>query len=298
MPDFFTPDTPIAEAGRYIMAVQLETILTFEPELRETTGETAVHETRKAIRRTLTVFHLFEPFFIEEVVDYYRWQLKKVMRKLAHCRDLTVLLQKLTRFQAESANGRLLDALVDHYQEQKITADVELRHFMGKPKRQRFWEEYQQFVQATGKGAILAEAPFHPTKVKHVAPVLITQQVAAVRAHEETALDAPLAQLHDLRIHLKRLRYTLEFFSPVLGEEIHNTLGVVKELLDNLGHINDAYVTLKFFEPVKGLETAVSLYRAAKEEEIAQLRQEFRPLWQALNAASWRQNLGTAVAFL
>lgn len=298
MPDFFTPDTPIAEAGRYIMAVQLETILKFEPGLRETTGETAVHETRKAIRRSLTAFHLFEPFFIEEVVDYYRWQLKKVMRKLAHCRDLTVLLQKLMQFQAESSDGRLLNALVDHYQEQKITADVELRHFLGKPKRQRFWEEYQQFVQAAGKGVFLAEDPFQPTKVKHIAPVLITQQVAAVRAHEEIAPDAPLAQLHDLRIHLKQLRYTLEFFSPVLGEEIHQVLGAVKELLDNLGHINDAYVTLQFFETVKGLETAVSLYRVAKEEEIAQLRQEFRPLWNTLNAPAWRQSLGTAVAIL
>lgn len=280
------------------MAAQLDTVLHFDKALRETTDETAVHETRKAIRRTFTAFRLFEPFFIEEVVDYYQWQLKKVMRRLARCRDLAVLLQKLQQFQAESPDGRLLDTLISHYEAEKETADKELRHFLAKSKRQRFLQEYQTFVQTTGQGVFPPDDPYQPTTVKHVAPVLIAQRLASVRVYESVAAEASLVELHSLRLQLKELRYTLEFFSSLLGPEIQEVLALVRQLLEGLGHLNDAHVAMQRLETVPGMETAVSIYRAAKESEISLLRTQFVLAWQTFNTPAWRQNLGTAVAIL
>jgi triphosphatase len=48
------------------------------------------------------------------------------------------------------------------------------------------------------------------------------------------------AQRHKLRIALKRLRYTLEFFAPLLPDRrLNSYLGALAWLQDELGQVND-----------------------------------------------------------
>ncbi len=297
MQDLFTPETPIAEAGRQILAAQLAIIFDHEVALLQT-EETAVHETRKAIRRSFTAYRLFAPYFKEETFDPFRWRLKKLMRRLGRCRDLTVFLQKLAYFQETAPQNAALQNLVSYWESQKTAADIALRYYLEKPKRQTFWRQYETFLHTPGRGVASPTNPFQPVKVKYVTPLLIFQAVTAVRAFDDVVGDASLEQLHQLRLQMKELRYTLEFFAPLLGPDIGDVLLVVKQTLEHLGHLNDAHVATRLFQEVNGLETAVSLYRTAKEEEIAHLTQTFIPLWHSLNSAQWRQQLATAVAVL
>lgn len=292
----FTPDTPITEAGRYILAVQLGIILDAETAVLQA-DETAVHESRKAIRRTFTAFRLLEPFFREETFDYFRWRLRKVMRRLGRARDMTVFVHKLEHLKQELPSTVAFEAFIAHWQAQKTAADVELRYFMEKPKRQIFWGEYQQFLHTPG-ARVLPTTTVQPVKVKHVAPLLIAQRVAAVRAYEDLLNDPQSKHLHQLRIQCKELRYTLEFFAPLLGPEIGDVLVAVKGLQEHLGHINDVHVAVGMVKEVAGMETAVSAYCTAKETELICLVQELPTLWQTFDTIAWRQNLGTAVSVL
>jgi hypothetical protein len=69
--------------------------------------------------------------------------------------------------------------------------------------------------------------------------------VIAVRLDElfgfiPAALDpAKVAQLHDMRIAAKRLRYVLELSEPLFGAEARRAVKVVKGLQDLLGEIHD-----------------------------------------------------------
>jgi len=83
-----TANLPIAEAARLMMAEQLAIVYEHLPALQQDAAVTAVHETRKAIRRTFTLFKLFAPSFAPGELEPHRRTLRRLMRRLAPCRDL------------------------------------------------------------------------------------------------------------------------------------------------------------------------------------------------------------------
>ena len=291
-------DTPIAELGRRMMAAQLAIIQAHARALQQTADPQAVHETRKAIRRTYTAVRLFRPYFEPGLLDRYRRRLKKLMRRLAPCRDTAVFLGKLQAYMADS--GAALDSLVAHWQQQSA-ADLRLRRYLERPKWPAFWEKYAAFTQTTGQGA-LPLATTSAQKARYLIPVLLYQRVAGVRAYEDDSRSHPtqadIVHLHELRIQCKELRYAFEFFAPLLGSEITPVIAVLEQLQDNLGDLNDARVALALLAQTAGQETAVAHYRAVQQAEIGRLLAEFQPLWAELTSLEWRRNLALAVAIL
>ncbi len=293
------PDMPIAELGRQMLAAQLAIMQTYLPILQQGPEVTAVHETRKAIRRTYTAVRIFHPYFEPGLLDGYRKRLRKLMKRLAPCRDTAVFLDKLQLFAAES--GAELAELLAYWQVQKTAVDANLQQYLGREKWAAFWPQYAEFTSTTGRGA-LALPPLAPVKARHLIPGLLYERVAGVRAFDEygrshlTAAD--IHQMHQIRIQCKELRYAFEFFSPLLGPEIEPVIVVLEQLQDNLGALNDARVALEMLTHTPGRETAVAQYRQEKQAEINRLLTEFPPLWETLNGIEWRRNLALALAVL
>ena len=294
-----SPDMPIAELGRQMLAAQLAIIQTYWPVLQQEPEVTAVHETRKAIRRTYTAVRIFHPYFEPGLLDGYRRRLRKLMKRLAPCRDTAVFLEKLQLFAAES--GTDLDELIAYWQGQLTAVDANLQAFAGRGKWVKFWPKYAEFTSTVGRG-VCPQPPLAPVKAGHLIPGLLYARVAGVRAFDAygrshlTAAD--IHQMHQIRIQCKELRYAFEFFSPLLGSEIEPVIMVLEQLQDNLGALNDARVALEMLAHMVGLETAVAHYRQEKQAEIDRLLTEFPPLWEALNGIEWRRNLALALAVL
>lgn len=299
-----SPDMPIAELGRQMLAAQLAIMRTHLPILQQGPEVTAVHETRKAIRRTYTAVRIFRAYFEPGLLDGYRRRLRKLMKRLAPCRDTAVFLDKLQRFAAES--GADLAELVTYWQVQKTAVDANLQQYLSRAKWAAFWPQYAEFTSITGRGALPLPV-LAPYKARHLIPGLLYERVAGVRAFEayghcgrlpsaHTAAD--LHQMHQIRIRCKELRYAFEFFSPLLGPEIEPVIVVLEQLQDNLGALNDARVALEMLASTPGRETAVACYRQEKETEIDRLLAEFPSLWEALNGIEWRRNLALALAVL
>lgn len=294
-----TPDMPIAELGRQMLAAQLAIIQTYWPVLQQGPEVTAVHETRKAIRRTYTAVRIFRPYFEPGLLDGYRKRLRKLMKRLAPCRDTAVFLDKLQLFATESDVD--LAELIAYWQGQLTAVDANLQQYVNRGKWAKFWPVYAEFTGTAGRG-VLPWPPLAPVKSRHLIPGLLYERVAGVRAFDDygrshlTAAD--IHQMHQIRIQCKELRYAFEFFSPLLGPEIEPVIAVLEQLQDNLGALNDARVALEMLERVMGMETAVSCYHQEKQAEIARLLVEFPPLWEALNGAEWRRNLALALAIL
>ena len=292
-------EMPVAELGRQMLAAQLAVMQLYWPVLQQGPEVTAVHETRKAIRRTYTAVRIFAPYFEPGLLDGYRKRLRKLMKRLAPCRDTAVFLERLQLFAAQSEAD--LVGLIGHWQEQLTAVDAELQTAVKRPKWAKFWPEYAHFTHTAGRG-VRPQPQFAPVKAGHLIPGLLYERVAGVRAFDEygrsrlTAAD--IHQMHQIRIQCKELRYAFEFFSPLLGPEIEPVIVVLEQLQDNLGALNDARVAIEMLAQVTGMETAVTHYRQEKEAEIERLLAEFPALWAALNGAEWRRNLALALAVL
>jgi CHAD domain-containing protein len=282
-----------------MLAAQLAIIQTYWPVLQQGPDVTAVHETRKAIRRTYTAVRIFRPYFEPGLLDGYRKRLRKLMKRLAPCRDTAVFLIKLQEAAAESDTD--LTDLTAMWQARQTAVDASLQQYVGRKKWLIFWPVYAEFTATAGQG-VLPQPPLTPYKAGHLIPGLLYARVAGVRAFDDygrsrlTASNIP--QLHKLRIQCKELRYAFEFFAPLLGPEIEPVIAVLEQLQDNLGALNDARVALKLLENVVGMETAIAHYRQLKHAETEELLAAFPPLWETLNGSEWRQNLALALAVL
>lgn len=297
-----TADMPIAELGRAVLAGQLAIMMAYQPVLMEDAELTAVHETRKAIRRTYTAVRLFHPYFEPGLLDGYRRRLKKLMRRLGRCRDIDVLLARLRAHMADAPIP--LTDLEQYWQGQKTAVDANLRRFLEKPRQQQFWIDYGQFTSTPGRGVLPPAETTAPVKARHLIPALLYQRLAQVRAfddflaaHQHLA-QADMGQLHRLRIQCKELRYALEFFAPLAGPEMALAVAVLEQLQDNLGALNDARIALDKLAIVPARETAVNHYRQVQQAEIGRLLDEFQPLWAAFNSLEWRRNLALALSVL
>ncbi len=54
---------------------------------------------------------------------------------------------------------------------------------------------------------------------------------------------APASELHQFRLHTKRLRYTLELFRSCYGKELAERLGALRQIQDALGAMSDCVTT-------------------------------------------------------
>ncbi len=295
-----TTDMPIAELGRQMMAAQLAIIQEYAPTLQQNADVTAVHETRQAIRRTYTAVRLFRPCFEPGLLDGYRRRLRKLMKRLAPCRDTAVFLGKLQIHITDS--GADLSDLRDYWQTRQAAAAAQLRRYLARPKWAVFWGDYAAFTQTEGQGVRSQTSLTAPVKAGHWIPALLYQRVAVVRAYDEYGRShltgADSKELHQVRIACKELRYAFEFFAPLLGPEIEAVVNTLKSLQENLGNLNDARVALEMLAQTPERETAVARYATVQEAEIGRLLNEFTPLWETLNAPAWRQNLAAALAVL
>ena len=124
---------------------------------------------------------------------------------------------------------------------------------------------------------------------------------------------AQVAQLHALRIEFKKLRYTLEYFREVLGEEAKGIINEIKGLQDHLGDLNDARVAAEMLRdflprwdaiqatlPVaerRGPEP-ILVYLASRYAERQRLMLSFKDAWRRFNRPELREKLAMAVGVL
>jgi CHAD domain-containing protein len=299
----FSAGAPIAEAARAIIADQLSRIREEEGVVRETAAVTAVHEMRKAIRALGTALKLFAPFFAPGLTDGYRQSLRKIMRRLGRSRDLAVCLDQLNQYVLANPPGagqEDLPQLAIYWEKEKAGADAELQGYLDDPRRHAFWAEMARFSCSEGEGVAAQPEPWTANKVRHLAPALIYERLAAVRAFDDYLEQAPLHEMHRLRLRTKELRYTLQFFEPVMGATAGDVLATVKQLQEHLGTLNDARIALDLLDgsAVAVPPMALTHYGEIQRENVDRLMAGFVPLWRDFEAAAWRHKLATAVAAL
>jgi CHAD domain-containing protein len=306
----------LAEAGRKTLLYHFAEMLRHEKGTRLGEDIEELHDMRVATRRMRAAFDLFEQAFEPKIIRKHLRGLRATGRALGAVRDMDVFIEKANHYmEGLSADQRSgLEILVEAWQRQRETAREAMLVHLNSPAYAEFKRKFNVFVQTPGKGVRLLspDCPVPPL-ARDAAPVLIYSRFAAVRAYDQLLQSATLEQLHALRIEFKKLRYAVEFFREILGKESKNVIGVLKNMQDHLGDLNDAQVATQLLSdflahmefshidmPLSERRSPepVVVYLAAKHAERHRLMHTFPQAWEQFIKPEFRKDLALAVAAL
>jgi CHAD domain-containing protein len=310
------PSDPMSEAGRKVMRYQFAEMLRHEKGTRMGEDIEALHDMRVATRRLRAAFEVFNTAFKPAALRTHLKGLRRTGRTLGSVRDLDVFMEKARRYleSLPEEHREELDPLILAWQAQRDSARSELLEYLDSESYFEFKRSFNIFIKTPSAGARkLAKDLPSPNAVRELAPVLIYQRLASVRSFDPYMQDAPLDRLHALRIEFKKLRYTVEYFREVLGEEAEPVIEDLKKMQDHLGDLNDANVAssiiYQFLErhnasqaklpkseriQLKGIEA----YLQARQEELEHLRGSFPESWAYFKRPEFTKNLAKAVSAL
>lgn len=312
--DRLNPNDTLTEAGRKVMHQQFVSVLQFEEGTRLGEDIEALHDMRVATRRLRAAFEVFEQAFEGKALKKHLRGLRTTGRALGQVRDLDVFLEKAQKYldtlPQEESHG--IDALLGEWQAQREEARITMLSYLNSIEYQKFKESFNKFVTTPGAGAIpVPKGIPQPSLVCELAPALIYERMAAVRAFDVVIPEAALEQLHALRIEMKKLRYTIEYFRDVLGTEARGIIQELKMMQDHLGDLNDANVACQllqeFLDKQPGenlseeqgqLHQAVNDYLAYNQAERQRLYQSFPEAWANFNRPEMRKALAQAISIL
>jgi CHAD domain-containing protein len=309
-------DDPLAEAGRKVWRYQLAHMLLHEPGTLLGEDMEELHDMRVPTRRMRAAFTVFAHAFLPKPLKKYRKGLRQTGRTLGKVRDLDVLIDKARHYQKTLPEEQRpdLEPLLKAWEDARETAHTALVAYLQSNRYQAFKEQFCEFVSTPGAGALPSPAKIPvPYLVRETAPALIYARLADVRAFDAILHQATLEQFHALRIEFKKLRYTLEYFREVLGEDVKAIINEIKGLQDHLGDLNDAHVAagilrdflaqwdaLQAQKPIAERHNPepVLTYLSYQYAERQRLMLAFQDAWAHFNRPRLREKLAKAVSVL
>lgn len=267
-------------AAQKILAHQFSKLQTVQAAVRAGTDADAVHDMRVASRRMHSAFRLFKNYLPRKRVKKLRGVLEALRDTLGAARNLDVLGANLDAYcrALPVQDVAQLELVLDSWRAERAQQQAALLALLDGETYRAWQERMSAFLSAPPK----VSSP----RVADVLPALLWEQYGTVRAYETRWREATVQTLHALRIDMKRLRYTLEFFADEFGGKPDSLLGPLIALQDQLGEIQDAVVAGQALSEFIGAQAkqaqaegravpefqAVAAYHAYLTQRIAALR--------------------------
>lgn len=224
--------TPVA-AFRSIALGCLEHFQRNERGLKKGGGPEFTHQARVALRRLRSAIKLFAPVLPPEFVTAYGQTWQTLAGALGDARNWDVFLEEtLPPIQATFPQNRDIKNLRSAARSRAKAARRAVIRILAVKEYPRLLVEFTSAVYALGDTL--------PMPLNDFANERITRH--ARRAKKLAARHATLntEERHSMRISCKKLRYTVEFFTPLLPEKrLRPYLAALSRLQDELGLIND-----------------------------------------------------------
>jgi CHAD domain-containing protein len=301
-----TAPTTMHAAAQKILAHQFSKLQNVEAAVRAGNDADAVHDMRVASRRIHSALRLFKNFLPRKRVKKLRKVLEELRATLGAARNLDVLCANLDayRITANVAEPAQLERVLAAWRNERAQLQTALLVLLDSETYLAWQERLSAFVNAPPNDA--------SPRVADVLPALLWKQYGAVRVYETRWRDANAQTLHALRIDLKRLRYTLEFFADEFGGKPNVLLDPLIALQDQLGEIQDAVVAGQALTEFIGAQVkhaeaegravpefqTVAAYHAYLTQRIAALGAHLPEQLAIIFGAMFRRQLGELAATL
>lgn len=305
-------DETIPEAVKKILRAHARAMLVSERGVRAGDVD-KVHDMRVAVRRMRTALRIFRDFLDRDEFRPFIRELKTLGRALGPVRDLDVWISNAQHFR-ESLQARAgfdLDVVVREWQANRKQLHQQAIEHLESPRYQRFVRDFTAFLRdplAEAPPAVTKKGKVRPLDLRHLGPVILYERLAAVRAYEGwlDSKDVPLRRYHRFRIEVKRLRYTLEFFTDVTGPEAEPLIDSLKDVQDHLGELREAWMTANVLRTIvrsengkgKGIvrRPGVAAYLASREHLRDDLRGSFPAIWAKARNPEFNRRFATIAA--
>lgn len=245
-----------------------------------------LHQMRVALRRLRSCLSAFADALPKADVDAIRAELRWLSGRLGPARDWDVFLAESSPALVEGLSGFAtaedLAALVGTSQALRERA---LRSARTALQTKRTSALLLALGRLSAGGGMLADPSVSRLPLSGYGPQLLDRRLEKVlKRGRKTRREGSVAQLHALRIAIKKLRYAAEFCGEALGDvdRVEHYRKLLAKLQACLGRICDAAVMVRRVEeavPDRGI--LIASVRGWSACAIHTERQSLRTLWRA-----------------
>lgn len=221
------------EAFRATLADCLAQITANAATLRVGRSVEGLHQLRVAFRRLEVALGAFGKEFGRDWIEELRGRTKVLLSRLSPARDLDVFTSKLLASPPKSGVTDGLPQLRVRAGGARDAAWVAAQSCIASADFEHFIDDIAALA-----GSQLPLSRDH--KLLRTARRILDRQVRRVKKRAKVAKSRKEADLHHLRIALKKLRYTAEFFAPLYARSAAGRyLKELRGLQNHLGDLND-----------------------------------------------------------
>jgi CHAD domain-containing protein len=318
-------DDTMREAARKILMYHFGQMVEHERGTKVGRDIEELHDMRVAAMRMRSVVEVLEDYLnMKDMSSYYK-NIKSIRRTLGTVRDLDVFLEKIDHYLVAQPPERVpeMDPLTDSMLIERAKHRGTMLVYLDDSRYNKFKKNFADYLLSKKswkmKSAKKNGEPI-PARVVDILPVLLYSQLATVRAYgdvltDDTKIDPYLEKYHQLRIDVKILRYTIEFFREVLGSETKSLIKDLKALQDNLGDMHDTVVALEMLEnferygvwgETQGKNNSANIrdypgvdaYIEYRKKELASLLDSFPDAWSKVIDPDFSVRFSQAIAGL
>jgi inorganic triphosphatase YgiF len=218
-----------------------------------------LHQARVALRRLRSLARLFRPVTTTAIPDASIAELRSLCRQLGTARDWDVFVtETLPAVAGNAARHPGLAALRRRAQAQRRQASAQVRATVADPGYTLAMLRLVASLSADSAGDGTIEA----ATLRTFASTALARQHAKVLKRGRNLDHLGFAELHRLRIEVKRLRYAVEFFLPLAPKKAREMLRALAELQGLLGRINDAASAWTLLDQLAGASSDAAYQQA------------------------------------
>ena len=238
---------PAGEVVLAAVATQLGALREADVAVRTEQPE-GVHDLRVACRRLRSILAAFRPVLAREGTDPLREELRWVGAQLSAARDGEVALAHLREVVAAQPVELVLGPVAARLQQTALKDSADGARTVLRALTDK---RYLRLLDALD--ALLADPPLTDRAGERAAPVLADairrsgkRLRRGIAAAQERAGEERHTALHEVRKAGKRVRYTAEVATDVLGEPATALVSFMKEVQEALGAAQDTVVTREY----------------------------------------------------
>jgi CHAD domain-containing protein len=296
-PEVVVPDlgeeATVGDVFRRALAASVARLVVHDPVMKLGSDPEGVHQARVATRRLRSDLRTFRAFLDPGRAATLREELGRLAGVLGEVRDADVLLER-TRRRSEELPGdhaRGASEVIASLAGERDSAHATL---LATLRDTRYVLLLDHLVSEARAPALLPEAD---RRARDVAGSLVRRPWRSLAAHRRQLGKQPTdADLHDLRIRAKRVRYASEAVAPVVGEPAQRLASAAARLQRVLGDLNDSVVAEAWLlgwaagdgRSPHGGGTARELARL-ESVDAARLRSEWPRAWKRLSSRELRE---------
>ena len=244
-PVAFDRGSTITELALAVLRRQFIEFLKREPGTRLGDDPEELHDMRVAARRMRAALSLFSDYLPEQFEDI-REELTWVAAALGEVRDLDVQLDAMRGWQGdlEEQDAAALEPLLLELRRRRMDARSRLLEALDSERYSRLLDDYAKLLTA-------GVADDESDLAVQVAPSLVLKRYRRFhRQADRLRPDSVDTDLHEARILGKRLRYALEFVSPLYGKTVKEFITQLVAVQDVLGSHQDAIIAIEHLREI------------------------------------------------